>query len=595
MSDDLNDEILALYGGDTTKDTRGRKRRSTHSPSDDDDNDSDVDSLDNVTYSTRQSRDSRPRRRTASPLPHDGWSSEAELTGYPDTPGSPVDQEMKELMRELDEYEEDLMGDDQDRRELMALPEIERERILTERAERRQHVLERLEVKRKLRDQNRQPYPMSREESSRSSRRSAKATGKTAKLRELSELKRRRERHEGSGRKQGTLSPMGYSDESAGEYYPEEETYGGRVSQQHGRMVTAEEDQEPPASLEEINRIRMTRDRLERWVNYPFFEKTVVGCMVRFGIGVNNGNPVYRAAEVIGVMTEKEPYQVGQAWTNKLLVLKHGRAERGFRMATVSNQPITQREYERLMHITKADEMDPVPTSRIPQKVADIDAARNYVLSDKEVEEMIKLRRQLTQAPVNYVTERSQLEREKHVAQQQGDLESVRRLEQELTRLNQVMEADTHSNLSLNVLAEINRRNRKLNQEEGRRAEERLLGNKRSTPYASRKGTTNLLENIVLAGADDPRLPLPPCFPSSVALISNLNSLQNEKTLRAQADYLKRMTEALPEAQLAIGRTAPLSAYERHLANASFNINIDLDDLTRLPPAPVSVEMTSGE
>lgn len=52
-----------------------------------------------------------------------------------------------------------------------------------------------------------------------------------------------------------------------------------------------------PVSLpEELNRIRLSRHKLERWCHMPFFAKTVTGCFVRIGIGNSSSKPVYRVS-----------------------------------------------------------------------------------------------------------------------------------------------------------------------------------------------------------------------------------------------------------------------------------------------------------
>ena len=52
-----------------------------------------------------------------------------------------------------------------------------------------------------------------------------------------------------------------------------------------------------PVSLpEELNRVRLSRNKLERWCHMPFFAKTVTGCFVRIGIGNSSSKPVYRVS-----------------------------------------------------------------------------------------------------------------------------------------------------------------------------------------------------------------------------------------------------------------------------------------------------------
>lgn len=52
-----------------------------------------------------------------------------------------------------------------------------------------------------------------------------------------------------------------------------------------------------PVSLpDELNRVRLSRHKLERWCHMPFFAKTVTGCFVRIGIGNSSSKPVYRVS-----------------------------------------------------------------------------------------------------------------------------------------------------------------------------------------------------------------------------------------------------------------------------------------------------------
>ena len=54
---------------------------------------------------------------------------------------------------------------------------------------------------------------------------------------------------------------------------------------------------------EDLERIRLSRFKLDKFVHLPIFKKTVVGCFVRIGIGHNQERnvPVYRIAEIMDV------------------------------------------------------------------------------------------------------------------------------------------------------------------------------------------------------------------------------------------------------------------------------------------------------
>jgi RNA polymerase-associated protein RTF1 len=89
-----------------------------------------------------------------------------------------------------------------------------------------------------------------------------------------------------------------------------------------------------------MNKLRISRFKLEKFINLPIFEKTVIGCFVRINIGNNIASQklVYRVAEIIGVVETAKVYQFGSGRTNKGIMLKHGTQEKVFRLEFVSNQ-----------------------------------------------------------------------------------------------------------------------------------------------------------------------------------------------------------------------------------------------------------------
>lgn len=48
---------------------------------------------------------------------------------------------------------------------------------------------------------------------------------------------------------------------------------------------------------EDLEKIRLSRHKMERFVHLPIFSKAIIGCYVRIGIGSNpQGRPVYRVS-----------------------------------------------------------------------------------------------------------------------------------------------------------------------------------------------------------------------------------------------------------------------------------------------------------
>lgn len=94
------------------------------------------------------------------------------------------------------------------------------------------------------------------------------------------------------------------------------------------------------STMDDLNKLRISRYKLEKFINLPIFEKTVIGCFVRINIGNNSSSQklVYRVAEIIAVVETPKIYAFGTGRTNKGIKLKHGNQERVFRLEFVSNQ-----------------------------------------------------------------------------------------------------------------------------------------------------------------------------------------------------------------------------------------------------------------
>lgn len=73
---------------------------------------------------------------------------------------------------------------------------------------------------------------------------------------------------------------------------------------------------------QDLNLIRLSRHKLERFVHMPFFDRIAKGCFVKVGIGQHNNTPVYRVAEVIGVHETAKIYNLGNTKTNKVVFIK---------------------------------------------------------------------------------------------------------------------------------------------------------------------------------------------------------------------------------------------------------------------------------
>ncbi|XP_029671348.1 RNA polymerase-associated protein Rtf1 [Formica exsecta] len=234
------------------------------------------------------------------------------------------------------------------------------------------------------------------------------------------------------------------------------------------------------STKEDLNKIRLSRHKMERFVHLPFFDRVVQGCFVRIGIGNNNGKPVYRVAEISGVCETGKIYQLGGTRTNKGLKLRHGAQERVFRLEFVSNQEFTDSEFFKWKE-TCALQGISVPTfDEVEQKLKDINEALLYEYKEEDIEKIVREKERFKQTPYNYAMKKAQLMRERDAANCRGDDETASRLNQELSELEErASELDKMRTATISSISYINDRNRKKNVEEAEKAiMEELKANK---------------------------------------------------------------------------------------------------------------------
>ncbi|RCH83518.1 hypothetical protein CU097_006662 [Rhizopus azygosporus] len=384
-----------------------------------------------------------------------------------------------EDMEDIDEYGPDLYKDEEDRKRLQALPEVERERILAERSEERQRNLERLEVRKLLKDGRREDI----------TRRSARAKGSST-SQALSELARRREEKNRVRSKRGRNEVSSTPDRKRRKRYEDQSDYEYSADE----SPASEEDAEEKAKkrvpqLEEFQSACISRNMIEKWLFAPFFENLILGMIslkdvyslitsfmsdgfVRIYIGQDPQKkvPVYRLCQVMEIVPWHKIYTIGENTScNQALKLKHGKAEKIFTMDIISNQPITQHEYSRFIATLEHDKVRIPSMDHIKQKVEDIKNAREYVLNDKEVNEMIERKRAVKGSSMNAVMEKAQLMARLQHAESNNDTEQVMKLTKELKELEErTFNAEAQKQ---SVWADINSRNREKDRIEAHQAE----------------------------------------------------------------------------------------------------------------------------
>ncbi|KAM9476543.1 RNA polymerase-associated protein RTF1 homolog isoform 1-T1 [Clarias gariepinus] len=464
-----------------------------------------------------------------SSAPEEGEVSDSESNSSSSSSDSDSSSE-DEVFR--DGYGDDLMGDEEDRARLEQMTEKEREQELFNRIEKREVLKRRFEIKQKLKTEKKKVKEEKKKKkqeeeqekkkqsqvtdtqvvmSHNKERRSKRDEKLDKKSQAMEELKAEREKKKNRTaelltKRQPLKASDVYSDDEEEE--EEDDDKSSVKSDRSSRLSSSDEEEEreatPPKSQpvslpEELNRIRLSRHKLERWCHMPFFAKTVTGCFVRIGIGNCSSKPVYRVAEIVDVVETGKVYQLGSTRTNKGLQLRHGNDTRVFRLEFVSNQEFTESEFMKWKEAMHGAGMQIPTLDEITKKEQSIKEAVNYKFNDKDIEDIVKEKDRFRKAPPNYAMKKTQLFKEKAMAEESGDGDKVKMLQDQLNELEERAEAlDRQRTKNISAISYINQRNRSWNIVESEKAlvaEGQNSKNQQMDPFTRRQCKPTMVSN----------------------------------------------------------------------------------------------------
>ncbi|KAF7658644.1 hypothetical protein LDENG_00009830 [Lucifuga dentata] len=461
-----------------------------------------------------------------SSAPEEGEVSDSESNSS--SSSSDSDSSEDEVFK--DGYDDDLMGDEEDRARLEQMTEKEREQELFNRIEKREVLKRRFEIKKKLKtakkkekEEKKKKQEEEQEKRKQSQvqdtqvvmshnkeRRSKRDEKLDKKSQAMEELKAEREKKKNKtaellAKRQPLKTSEVYSDDEEEE--EEDDDKSSVKSDRSSRSSSYDDDEKeetPPKSQpvslpDELNRIRLSRHKLERWCHMPFFSKTVTGCFVRIGIGNSSSKPVYRVAEIVDVVETAKVYQLGSTRTNKGLQLRHGGDTRVFRLEFVSNQEFTESEFMKWKEAMIVAGMQVPTLDEITKKEQSIKEAVNYKFNDKDIEDIVKEKDRFRKAPPNYAMKKTQLLKDKAMAEESGDGEKVKVIQGELNELEERAEAlDRQRTKNISAISYINQRNRSWNIVESEKAlvaEGQNAKNQQMDPFTRRQCKPTMVSN----------------------------------------------------------------------------------------------------
>ena len=476
------------------------KTKKSPKPSSGDDSDSDAE------QPSRASRPSRAAKKPTTTAPKkkkkpDTEAEEGEVS-------SSADSEVFD-----DGLDEDLIRDEDDRTRLENMTEFEREKELLKRAENREEKKKRFEIEKKLkkqqklrakesgdspgtaamdqdgdedeidynnvmdtkeRSQNRQKTIESKKFDQKSSALSELKAKRQEKERKDAERQKKESERDDDDRKsksKRSSQRSSSSSSSGGSDRDRRRSSSSSSRSSSGSGSDTERFKKSPSKVqkyietqEDLESIRLSRYKMEKFIHLPFFKTLVMNCYVRIGIGQHQGRSVYRAAEIVDVVETAKVYHVGKNKTNLGLRLKFGKEERVFRVEFISNQHISPQEFEKWKDACQKADL-PLPTIEfVKSKAQAIKKANNYNYTSDDIEKIVLQKEKFASNPKNYAMAKARWMKEKEIAIANGDEEKGREMEEKLHNLEErAEELDKKRTNTISSVALINDRNRKAN------------------------------------------------------------------------------------------------------------------------------------
>lgn len=142
-----------------------------------------------------------------------------------------------------------------------------------------------------------------------------------------------------------------------------------------------------------------------------------------------------------------------------------------------------------------------LPTlDEINKKELSIKEALNYKFNDQDIEEIVKEKERFRKAPPNYAMKKTQLLKEKAMAEELGDQEKAKQIQDQLNELEERAEAlDRQRTKNISAISYINQRNREWNIVESEKAlvaESHNMKNQQMDPFTRRQCKPTIVSNV---------------------------------------------------------------------------------------------------
>jgi len=340
---------------------------------------------------------------------------------------------------------------EQDKVELLSMPEIRREEILAKRAEeiekaqQNKHMAALYQTylsgdkKRKAAEADLKDGP--RKSSRQKTTLGGRKVGETFDAMEAYKKQREQRGAAAEARKADAAerkARRGDSEASDADADGDEEVEwdGGRG---RNRTASPKRSEEHPSELHDFNRVHVGRHNFAKVCFYPGMDRALKDCYVRVAIGQDpkTKSPAYRMAR-IDSFEETMPYAIESESGKHFITTQHvittiGRNKRSWPLIYCSNTKFTQKELELYTYDNQAGGGSMPKKSFLTRKIDDINNLINRKWTDKELNEKLE-KSGVLQSKHNAV-ERQRLTISRREAEKRGDQDSVASFDVQLKAL----------------------------------------------------------------------------------------------------------------------------------------------------------------
>ncbi|KAJ7290880.1 hypothetical protein O6H91_Y293700 [Diphasiastrum complanatum] len=376
----------------------------------------------------------------------------------------------------------DLYKDDEDRKELENMSELQREMILHERAETRENFLYKLNRNTDHtsgKDFSEGPPSSRMRSSARESSKAGALSALVAKKRQRAENLDLKSKQQHSRRRHpeapvadeewGWESSRSHEEEEDEEDDDDEDDAASKGeierSENEGGSDEGKRNGKQPPDKELIQSITIRRSRLFKWFMEPFFEDVIVGCLVKIGTAKTEAGKNEYKLFLVQSVDAKDPdkqYQFENRLTSKHLNCSNGddTTSASWQMVRVSDQLPGDDEINAWLKVIEKCPGYGITIADAMKKRNALASVNTFVYSAATVKQMLHEKKQASIRPSNIALEKDRLLKELTLADSRGEIGEGQRLQGKLKDLEAYSLRLTLKNIKAERIEMMNKKNK---------------------------------------------------------------------------------------------------------------------------------------